>query len=95
MPHAQIAARVVAVRPDAVLTLWTVVRVRSRARWAGVSDPEIPVAGLLDLGLSKRAWGERIEVSLTGRNVLDAPERTHPLGAVLAPRLFVRAVLRL
>ena len=55
----------------------------------------LPGRVLLDLGASKRAWGDRLRVSLGGRNLLGADDRTHPLGATLAPRLFVRAEARL
>ena len=85
----------VTLRPDARLSLWASARARSGARWGGFPDPDVPAVLLADLGLVKRAWGDRLTVTLVGRNVLDAPERTHPLGAVLAPRLFVRAGLRL
>ena len=85
----------VTLRPDARLSLWASARARSGARWEGVPDPGVPPVLLADLGLVKRAWGDRLAVTVVGRNVLDAPERTHPLGAVLAPRLFVRAALRL
>lgn len=85
----------VAFRPDTRLTLWAAARTRSGARWAGYPDPDVPAVLLVDLGLTKRAWGQRLALTLVGRNVLDAPERTHPLGAVLAARLFIRAALRL
>ncbi len=80
-------------RPDARLALWARLDARSEATWPG--QPDLPAAVLLDLGLSKRAWGERLRLSLGGRNVLGATERRHPLGAELAPRLFVRAEARL
>lgn len=82
-------------RPDARLALWARLAVRSPSRWDGYSEADVPAALLLDLGLSKRAWGERLRVSLSGRNALGAEERTHPLGAALAPRLFVRLEGRL
>lgn len=85
----------VTVRPDARLTLWASARARSSARWDGYPDPGIPAMLWVDLGLTKRAWGERLAFTVIGRNVLDAPERTHPLGAILAARLFVRAAVRL
>ena len=84
-----------AVRPDDRLHLWAALRVQSGTSWAGYPAPEVPGAALLDLGIAKNAWGNRLLLSVLGRNVLDAPERTHPLGAVHAPRLFVRAALTL
>ncbi|WP_420456237.1 hypothetical protein [Rubrivirga sp.] len=86
------AAVDVTLRPDERLALWARLDVRSATTWAGLGD--LPAAVLLDLGLSKRAWGDRLRLSLGGRNVLGAPERRHPLGATLAPRLFVRAEAR-
>ncbi len=80
------------VRPDTRLALWARLDARSATTWDGL--PDLPAAVLLDLGLSKRAWGDRLRLSLGGRNVLGAPERRHPLGATLAPRLFVRAEAR-
>lgn len=94
VPRAEAVVRL-AVRPDARLVLWGAVRVRSGARWSGYPNPEVPAAVLADVGVVKRAWAEHVEVAVVGRNVLDAPERTHPLGAVLAPRLFVRLAVRL
>ncbi len=76
------------VRPDARLALW------ARLEGVGASDwprGRLPSYVLLDLGLSKRAWGDRLRLSLGGRNVLGSREQTHPLGATLGPRLFVRA----
>ena len=82
-------------RPDDRLALWARVEGRSGTHWDGFLEADLPAALLLDLGVSKRAWGERLRVSLAGRNVLGAEERTHPLGAELAPRLFVRLEGRL
>ena len=77
---------------DGRASLWARLDGRSATAWpAG----DVPAMVLLDLGLSKRAWGEHVRLSLVGRNVLAAEERTHPLGAVLAPRLLVRAEARL
>lgn len=89
------AAVDVTARPDGRLALWARLEGRGRTTWAGFADPDVPAVLLLDLGLSKRAWGDRLRLSLGGRNVLAAEERTHPLGATLAPRLFVRAEARL
>lgn len=77
---------------DGRLALWGRLDGRSGTAWP---DGDVPAMVLLDLGLSKRAWGDRLRLSLAGRNVLGAEERTHPLGASLEPRLFVRAEARL
>ena len=82
-------------RPDTRLALWSRLAVRSATRWTGFPEADVPGAVVLDLGLSKRAWRDHLRVSLSGRNLLGAPERTHPLGAVLAPRLLVRLEARL
>lgn len=83
------------VRPDARVSLWTRLALRSATTWTGFPDADVPAALLLDLGLSKRAWRDHVRISLSGRNVLGAPEQTHPLGATLAPRLLVRLEARL
>ena len=83
------------VRPDARLALWGRLEGRGGTTWPGFPDPDVPGALVLDLGVSKRAWGDRLRASLGGRNVLGAEERTHPLGASLEPRLFVRLDARL
>ncbi|MEM0962152.1 MAG: hypothetical protein AAGK21_06370 [Bacteroidota bacterium] len=85
----------VAVRPDRRLSLWSRVEARSAATWSGFPEPEVPAAVRLDLGASRWFWREHLRLSITGRNVLNAEERTHPLGAVLEPRLFVRLEARL
>ena len=82
-------------QPDARLALWARLDLRSATTWAGFPEPDLPALALLDLGLSKRFWGDALRLSLGGRNVLGVEERTHPLGADLAPRLFVRAEARL
>ena len=94
LPRAQATARAT-LRPDDRVRLWAGLRAQTGAEWTGYSPPAVPASALLDLGLAKRAWGERLQISLIGRNVLDAPERTHPLGAVLDARLFLRAALSL
>ena len=83
------------VRPDARLALWARATARTGATWTGYPDPDVPGGVFLDLGLSKRAWGNRLRFALSGRNALGAEERTHPLGAALAPRLLVRIEARL
>ncbi|MEM1115055.1 MAG: hypothetical protein AAF594_05445 [Bacteroidota bacterium] len=82
-------------RPDDRLALWARLTLRSGSRWDAFPEADLPAAALLDLGLSRRAWGERLRLALGGRNVLGAEERMHPLGAPLAPRLFVRLEARL
>ena len=82
-------------RPDGRLALWGRLEARGGAVWAGFPEPDVPAAVVLDLGLSRRAWGDRLQASLGGRNVLGAEERTHPIGASLEARLFVRLEARL
>jgi hypothetical protein len=77
---------------DGRVALWARLDGRSGTAWP---EGDVPAMLLLDLGLSKQAWGDRLRLSLAGRNVLGAEERTHPLGASLEPRLFVRAEARL
>lgn len=81
-------------RPDAQLGLWLRVDAHGATRWAGYPVPRVPATMLVDLGLSRRLWRDRLRLSLAGRNVTGgwtgATERPHPLGATLAPRLFVR-----
>ena len=91
------AALDAAFHPDRRLSLWLRAEARSDAPWpvAGRPDARVPSVLLLDLALSKRAWGNRLRVSVAGRNVLGAEERGHPLGAVLAGRLLVRVEARL
>ena len=81
--------------PDARLALWARLAAQSATEWTGFPTPDVPAAVLLDLGLSKQAWGDRLRASLSGRNVLGAQEQTHPLGATLAPRLLVRLEVQL
>jgi hypothetical protein len=78
------------VRPDARLSLRVRLDARTGTTWAGYPRPDVPAAALVDVALVRRFWGDRVRAQLVGRNVLGAPERTHPLGATLAPRLFVR-----
>lgn len=77
-------------RPDPNLGLRARLEGRSATVWAGFPDPEVPAHVRLDLSLDKAVWERRLVVSIAGRNVLGAPERTHPLGATLAARLHVR-----
>ncbi|MEM6326750.1 MAG: hypothetical protein AAF791_06475 [Bacteroidota bacterium] len=79
--------------PDGRLTLNARLEWRAATRWEGWPEPEVPAALLLDLG-AERTFGA-FTASLTGRNVLGAPEQTHPLGATLDGRLFVRVEARL
>ncbi|MDT7856076.1 hypothetical protein RQM47_05435 [Rubrivirga sp. S365] len=83
------------VRPDERLSLHAALSAWSGAAWTGYPEPDVPSAVVLNLALGKRAWGDRLRFAVTARNALDARERTHPLGAVLAPRLFARAEVRL
>ncbi len=80
--------------PDGLLRLDARLEWRAATRWTGWPEPDVPAALLLDLGLSRSFNDDRWLIALTGRNVLGAPEQTHPLGATLAGRLFVRAEAR-
>ncbi len=81
-------------RPDARLALWARVDAQGPTRWAGYPVANVPGALLVDLGLTQTLVGGRLRGTLAGRNVLagwlGTREQSHPLGADLAPRLFVR-----
>ncbi|GAB5533987.1 MAG: hypothetical protein Rubg2KO_02360 [Rubricoccaceae bacterium] len=81
---------VATVWPDGSLRLSAHLEGRTATTWAGYPDPEVPATLLLDLHLHKTLWNDRLRLSFSGRNVLGAEERRHPLGATLAPRLHVR-----
>ena len=80
--------------PDGKLNLNARLEWRAATRWEGWPEPDVPAALLLDLGLERSFVDGHYTVALTGRNVLGAPEQTHPLGATLAGRLFVRLEAR-
>ena len=82
-------------RPDARLSLRARLDARTATRWDGYPQARVPPQALLDVALVRRFWGERLRAQIVGRNVLGAAEVTHPLGALLAPRLFVRLDARL
>ncbi|MEM9997255.1 MAG: hypothetical protein AAF809_06095, partial [Bacteroidota bacterium] len=92
-------------RLDRSFTAQAALTVESGARWtaydglatttSGVYDATLPTRWLLDVGFNKTLWRERIRVHLGARNLLNAEERTHPLGAALDLRLFARASVRL
>ena len=69
--------------------------VRGATRWDGWPEPEVPIHAALDLAVSRTLWRERARVQLSGRDVLGTGGATHPLGADLGGRLFVRAEVRL
>lgn len=79
--------------PDGRLNLRARLEWRSATHWEGWPEPDVPAALLLDLG-GEYTFGA-FTATLTGRNVLGAPEQTHPLGATLDGRLFVRLAARL
>ncbi|HIG73872.1 MAG TPA: hypothetical protein EYQ24_04650 [Bacteroidetes bacterium] len=79
--------------PDGKLNLRARLEWRSATHWEGWPEPDVPAALLLDLG-GEYTFGA-FTATLTGRNVLGAPEQTHPLGATLDGRLFVRLAARL
>lgn len=55
----------------------------------------VPGGVVLDLGLRRSVWGDRLALALVGHNVLGAPEQPALLGARLGPRLHVRLMARL
>ena len=81
--------------PTAGLRLGARLEGRTASSWAGFPDPRVPGHVVLDVSLDKTVWDRRGRVSLLGRNVLGAPERTHPAGATFAPRLHLRLEVRL
>jgi hypothetical protein len=94
-----------AVSPDAGFTLSGSLVHRSGARWPayaalgsgndGLYDAEIPAVWLLDAALEKDLWQRRLRLSLLFRNLLNQEERTHPVGAALDLRFYLRLELRL
>lgn len=84
-----------AASPGSGLRLTAHLEGRSTTTWTGTPAPDVPAYRVLDLALDKTVWDRRARLSLVGRNVLGAAERTHPLGATLAPRLHVRLDARL
>ena len=99
----------VSLRPDPSLLLRTAVEARSATRWQayeafdGVAFPggfgeyrsRVPPAVVVDLDLEKSLLGGRLTLTASLRNLLNAPERAHPLGATLAFRMWTRVRLRL
>jgi hypothetical protein len=96
------------VRPDPSLLVRATVEARSGTRWAmysafeGAPVPgldetyraDVPGAVLLDLDVQKSILNEHVVLTLSARNLSNATERTHPLGATLAFRLWVGGALR-
>ena len=102
------AGAALTLRPDAGFVLQTMLTVESGTRWLGyaaldgaiapngaVFSDGTPTRWLLDATASRLFWERRIRVSLAFRNLLNAKERYHPLGATLDLRLFVRATAQL
>ena len=75
---------------DGPLALSARLEGRSATRWTGWPEPAVPAHAALDLSASRSFWLDRVRLSLSARNVLGAREQTHPLGATLDRRLFVR-----
>jgi hypothetical protein len=72
----------------------------SRARWpalrGGAATPSVlPAISRLDLSAEKWFWRHRVRTQLLLRNLLDRPERYHPLGADLPLRAHVTVGLAL
>lgn len=81
--------------PDGKLSLNARLEWRSATRWDGWPEPDLPAALLADLGLDFSFNRGVYTLGLRGRNVLGVLEQTHPLGATLDGRLFVRLEARL
>ncbi len=78
----------------------THVYIASRAHWpalrGGPATPTtIPWVSRLDLSAEKWFWRHRVRTELLLRNVLDRPERYHPLGADLPLRAHITVGLAL
>jgi hypothetical protein len=72
----------------------------SAARWpalrgAGPAQTTLPWISRLDLSAEKWFWRHRVRTQLLLRNVLDRPERHHPLGADLPLRAHITVGLAL
>lgn len=91
--------------PDPGFSVTGSLAYRSAARWpayveldgarGGLYDAEIPAVWLLDASVQKRLWQERLRLSLLFRNLLGQEERTHPIGAALDLRFYLRIELLL
>jgi hypothetical protein len=96
------------VRPDPSLLVRLSIEARSGTRWGmysafgGAPVPgleetyraDLPGAILVDLDVQKSILDEHVLLTLSARNLTNATERTHPLGATLAFRLWVGGALR-
>ncbi len=86
-------------------TLSAMLTHRSAARWpayaplsggnGGLYDARIPAVWLLDASGEKWLWQRRLRASLLFRNLLNQEERTHPVGAALDLRFYLRVELNL
>ncbi|MFN2566024.1 MAG: hypothetical protein ABR499_13590 [Gemmatimonadaceae bacterium] len=87
-----------AVAPD--LRLGAFLYVASRARWAalrgGPATPlTLPAVSRLDASAEKWFWRHRVRTQLLVRNLLNQPERYHPLGADFPLRAHLTVALAL
>jgi hypothetical protein len=102
------AGAVVTLRPDAGFSLRASFEAQSATRWPGYAavagaatrDGYVYTDGtralaLLDLAVEKGLWDRHARVSLLFRNLLNAEERYHPLGAPLDFRLYARVTVAL
>ncbi|MEM8599475.1 MAG: TonB-dependent receptor [Bacteroidota bacterium] len=90
---------------DRSFTAQAALTVESRTRWVaydgsaattgGTYDDTLPARWLLDVGVDKTLWRDRVRLHLALRNLLNIEERTHPLGAALDLRLYARATVKL
>ena len=89
---------VAAPAPD--LRFGAFVQVASRAEWAALrgaaaAPTTLPAISRLDVSAEKWFWRHRLRTQLLLRNLLNSPERSHPLGADLPLRVHLTFALAL
>jgi hypothetical protein len=105
---AHVARARVTWRPEALLALGVAAEARSGTSWPAYAafeghrnrdgytyDSSTPAVLVVDFEAERALFGRRLLVTIAARNLFDADERTHPLGASLAFRLWVQAAFRL
>ncbi len=68
---------------------------RAEAETDGEYSPIVDGATLLDIALQKRFWGRRVHSSMLFRNVFNARDRYHPIGAEFDLSYFIRVSVEL
>lgn len=89
--------------PAPSFTVSSALTFRSAARWpayaaldganGGLYDAAVPAVWLLDAAFEKWFWHRRFRASLLFRNLLGQEERSHPVGAALDLRFYLRLEL--